>query len=393
MDLERWKRLQETWQPRLRDAAAHPLARWVLGGVAAGLVAGVLVLVYWRAPASLEEESSRITFFQIGAGASDGPYFAIGGRLSAIVSRPPDAGRCEPGGPCGVEGVLAVVKSSAGSVANVRAVSAGHYESALIQSTTLDQAFRARGAFRGEKPFENLRAIASIYRETVHLVASRGAGIAGVADLKNKRLSVGPKGLGTDGMAGDILRAYGVSSRSLDISHDEPARAAEKLLRGQLDAFFFVAREPSPFLADLANRGTIDIVPISGEEAAALVAAHREFMPMHIAEGVYRFNPALDTLAVSTVWVCNASADEALIHDIAAALFYQGNRELLPASADLPQAANKRDRPAEEAVRLELMRAATQNLVIPLHPGAERFYREENALPEEAEKPEEKATP
>lgn len=380
MDAEGWKRAWEDLQSRGRSAAAHPLARWVMGGVGLGLLAGVLILVYWRAPASLDEEAEKISFFQIGTGASDGPYFAIGGRLAAIVSRPPDTGRCEPGGPCGVEGVLAVVKSSAGPVANVRAVSAGHFESALIQSATLDQAYRGIGAFRGEKPFRNLRAIAGVYREAVHLVASRGAAVLSVADLKGKRVSVGAKGAGTERVAFDILRAYGVPTKGMDISYDDPSRSAERLLRGQLDAFFFIASEPSPFVADLANRGTIDVVPIAGAEAEKLLAEHREFTPIHIAEGVYRFNPALDTLALSTVWVCNANADPDLVHDIAAALFYRGNRELLPASEELPPSTERRGKEAEKNIRLLLMRNASENLVIPLHPGAERFYRKEGVL-------------
>ncbi|HEY4344612.1 MAG TPA: TAXI family TRAP transporter solute-binding subunit [Parvibaculum sp.] len=374
-------------QSRAKEAARHPLARWVAGGVAAGFAAGFLFLIYWQAPASLDEESEKITFFQIGAGASDGPYFAIGGRLSAIISRPPDTGRCEPGGPCGVEGVLAVVKSSSGAVANVRAVSARHYESALIQSIVLDQAFRGVGAFRGERPFKNLRAIAGVYRETVHLIASRGSAVASVADLRRKRVSVGAKGLGTERAALDILRAYGLSPRAVDLSHEEPKDAAERLLRGQLDAFFFVARDPSPFIVDLANRGAVDIVSIAGPEAEALALAHGEFMAAHIPEDMYRFNPALDTLALNTVWVCNASADPALVHDIAAALFYPGNRELLPASEDLPPPPKKRDKIAEEAGRRQLMSDAVQNLVIPLHPGAARFYREEGVLSPEPATP------
>ncbi len=385
--MERWKSIWEDIQSRGRAASAHPAARWVVGAVLAGAVAGLLLLAYGSAPAGLDEGAEKITFFQIGTGASDGPYFAIGGRLAAIVSRPPDTGRCEPGGPCGVDGLLAVVKSSAGSIANVRAVSAQRFESALVQSTVLDQAFHGTGAFRGEKPFTNLRAIGSIYREAVHLVASRGAAVTGVADLKGKRVSFGVKGSGTETVALEILRAYGVSPKTLDITYEEPARAAERMLRGQLDAFFFIAGEPSPFLADLANRGTIDIVPISGEAAQKLLATHRAYTPLHIPDGTYRFNGALDTLAVSTVWICNASADADLVHNIAAALFYPGNRELLPANEDLPPIIGKRDKATEDARRRLLVEGAAENRVIPLHPGAARFYREENIALEASAKP------
>jgi TRAP transporter TAXI family solute receptor len=381
MNLANWRNRWAALQVAATEWGAHPLARWVIGGVVAGLIAGVLVLLYWRAPVGLDEETEKVTFFQIGTGASDGPYFAVGGKLAAIVSRPPDAGRCEPGGPCGVEGLLAVVKSSAGSVANVRAVSARHFESALVQSTTLDQAFHGTGAFRGEKPFGNLRAIASVYHEAVHLVASRGANIHSVADLARHRISIGAKGSGTAEVALDILRAYGLNPSRLDIVREDPARAEEMLLTNQIDAFFLVASAPSDEMASLASRGNIDIVPIDGEPAAKLIAAHRQFRALHIPEGAYRFNPAIDTLALSAVWICNSNADADLVYEMTRALFDPGNRDFLPISQEMPPLPPKHDATAEAANRLLLMKSAVEDLPIPLHPGALRFYREEGMAP------------
>lgn len=363
------------------EAVKHPLARWVLGGVAAGLLAGLLVLLYARAPVVLDEETEKVTFFQIGAGASDGPYFGLGRRLAAIISRPPDAGPCEPASPCGVEGLLAVVKSSAGSVANVRAVSAGHFESALVQSSTLDEAWRAAGPFRGEKRFTNLRAIAGIYREAVHVVASRGANIHDISDLKGKRIAIGGTESGTADIALAILRAYGLTPKSAEIVREEPDLAEDMLLHGQLDAFFTISGVPDAHVADLANRGAIDIVPVDGDAAAKLVAAHPELSLLHIPADTYRFGIALDTLAVKAVWICNAKADADLVHAMTRTLFEPGNRDLLPAADDMPPLPKKHDRTMEDAMRRSLMMGAASDLPIPLHDGAARFYREEGVVP------------
>ncbi len=70
MNLEKWQSLWLRLQARVTEAASHPLARWVMGGVAVGFVAGLLILLYWRAPVGLDEETEKITFFQIGTGAS-----------------------------------------------------------------------------------------------------------------------------------------------------------------------------------------------------------------------------------------------------------------------------------------------------------------------------------
>lgn len=362
---------------------AHPLARWVAGGVGVGLVMGLLILIYWRAPASLEEESSHITFFQIGTGPSDGAYFAWGGRLAAAISRPPDAGACEPGAPCGVEGVLAVVKSSSGSVANVRAVSTHHIQSAFIQSVVLDQATTATGAFKGEKPYASLRAIANIQRETVYLVAGRGVAITTPEELKGLRVGLGVKGSGTEYVALTLLRAYGISKRSIEVVYEEPVRLADMLLRNQLDAFVYVASDPSPFITDLADRGTVDLVPLEGEKIDALLQEHRDLTPISISDGTYRFIPAFKTLAVNVVWVVDARETPFLVRDLTEALFRIRNRDLLPmASVQVAQPFGPL-RPTREALveeRRRLMLEAVHNLVIPLHPGAEQFYRQENII-------------
>lgn len=380
MALEEWNAVWTAFRERSAAALRHPLARWVVGGAALGLLVGFLTLLYARAPVALDEETEKVTFFQIGTGASDGPYFGVGGRLAAIVSRPPDVTRCEPSGPCGVEGLLAVVKSSAGSVANIRAVNAGHFDSALVQSTTLDQAYRGSGSFKGEKPFTDLRAIASVYDEAVHLVARSGSGIRSVADLKGKRVSVGGKGSGTALLALDLLHAYGLTTRSVDVTREEPARSAELLLGGELDAFFLVAAAPSDIVTGLANRNAVELVPIDGTPAEKIISARRQFRVFHMAGGTYKLLPAVDTLGLSAVWICNRRADPELIHAIAEALFYAGNRELLPMADEIPM-PRKPDKALEEEVRRRLMMNATANLPIPLHEGAARFYREEGVLP------------
>lgn len=380
---DEWKARWMYWRDVATAAFQHPASRWIGLGAGVGLVVGSLAILYARAPVVLDAETEKITFFQIGTGASDGSYFAAGGRLAAIVSRPPDAGRCERSGPCGVEGLLAVVKSSAGSVANVRAVSAGHFASALVQSTTLDQAYRGRGAFRGEKPFRNLRAIASVFHEQVHVVASRGANVHAMGDLKGKRVAIGSKGSQTALLALDILRAYGLTSRTIDIVREDAAQAAELMLRGRLDAFFLVAAAPSDMVAGLSNRGAVDIVPIDSEPAARLIAANRGFRTFGIPVDTYRLSPAIETLAVSAIWICAAKTDPDLVYGITQALFYPGNRELLPTNAVPPPLPTPRriDRAAEAAMRRALMEDATAGLSIPFHDGAARFYREEGILP------------
>lgn len=346
-------------------------ARPLLLALAFSLVAGFAALLYWNPPLGLDDEPDKVTFFQIGTGAVGDEYFAVGERLAAAISRPPGSPRCERGLPCGVSGLVAVAKSSAGPVANVRAVSVGHFDSAIVAAPVLDLATRAEAPFRGEKPFRNLRAIAGVYREAVYLAASRGASIGSVADLREMRVSVGLPGSGTQEAALQVLAAHDLGRRSVNIWEHDTATAIDLMLRGQLDAFFVVDALPSPIIRSLADRGSIDIVPIDSDNALKLTGPRASFQRLVIPEGFFRFVPETATLGVSMIWIVNENADTDLVYDITQALFRPGNRVLL-SSVRMPGLLP--GDPEEVAMQ------AILSLPIPLHDGAARYYREQGLL-------------
>lgn len=355
-----------------REVALRISARALAIGIGVGTVAALALFFYLRPPVSLEEPPESVTFFQVGTGSAGDEYFAVGERLAAAISRPPGTPPCEGDLPCGVAGLVAVAKSSAGPVANVRAVSAGNYDSALVAAPVLDLATRAETPFRGEKPITNLRAIAGVYREALYLVASRNANVATVADLEGKRVSVGTPGSGTREAALPVLAVNGLGRRTVTLFDYDATAAIELMLRGQLDAFFLVDALPSAEIASLADRGSIVIVPLEGESVGQLTRAGANFLPLEIPEDTYRFVPATKTLGVSMIWVVNEATDAELVYRITKALFYKGNRVLLSGPL-LPGLL-----PGEEGKDEE--RLAIASLPIPLHEGAARYYREEGVL-------------
>ena len=357
----------------LAAALARVPARPLLIALAFSLIAAFAAVLFWNPPVSLEEEPDKVTFFQIGTGVVGGEYFAVGERLAAAISRPPGSLRCERGLPCGVTGLVAVARSSAGPVANVRAVSAGLFDSAIVAAPVLDLATRAEEPFRGEKPFRELRAIAGVYREAVYLAASRGANIADVAGLKEMRVSIGLRGSGTQEAALQVLDAHGLTQRMMSIGEHDTATAIDLMLRGQLDAFFVVDALPSPVIRSIADRGSIDIVPIDGEDAAKLTGPNSNFQRLAIPDGLYRFVPETLTLGVSMIWVVNENADADIVYEITKALFRRSNSVLL-SGARMPGLL-----PGGEGEEEEL---AILSLPVPLHDGAARYYREEGYLVE-----------
>ncbi|MCR9242261.1 MAG: TAXI family TRAP transporter solute-binding subunit [Rhodobiaceae bacterium] len=338
----------------------------VLLFVLGAAVLGLLALGMGKSLYGGDENDARVTFFQIGTGSTGGTYFPMGEALAAVISRPPGSDPCIPGGRCGVPGLVAISKGSAGSVANARAVADGRLDSALVQANVLEDAFHGRGAFEGEPPRENLRVIANLYVEAIHLVTARGLDINGVEDLKGLRVSIGSEGSGTRADAISILKAFGVSLADIEPVSADASRSAELILSGNLDAYFLVAGAPARSIEDLAVRGAIDIVPIEGEPADRLRIDRTYYSNFIIPENTYRFVGDVKTIGIGALWITRSTTNSDLVHAITRALFDDRNRDTLVT-------ANANGRHVNP-------NAAVQGVPILIHPGAELFYFEKGIL-------------
>jgi TRAP transporter TAXI family solute receptor len=307
-----------------------------------------------------------ITFFRIGTGATAGTYFPIGGLIANAISNPPGSRACVDGGSCGVPGLVATSVASNGSVANANAIAAGTMQSGFVQSDVAYWAYTGTGIYEGRPKADGLRAIASLYPESFQLVARKGSGIKSVMDLKGKRLSLDEPGSGTLVDARLILAAYGLTEKDLKAEYLKTQQAADKLKDGTLDAFFSVSGWPNGAISELAVTTGIDLVPIAGPEADGLVKKFSFFATDAIPDDAYKNTPGVKTVSVNAVWVTSIKQSEALIYAITAALWNANTRKLL----DSGHAKGK-------VIRLE---DTLQGLGIPLHPGAEKFYKEKGII-------------
>lgn len=307
-----------------------------------------------------------ITFFRIGTGATAGTYFPIGGLIANAISNPPGSRACADGGSCGVPGLVATSVASNGSVANANAIAAGTMQSGFVQSDVAYWAYTGTGIYEGRPKADGLRAIASLYPESFQLVARKGSGIKSVMDLKGKRLSLDEPGSGTLVDARQILAAYGLTEKDMKAEYLKTQQAADKLKDGTLDAFFSVSGWPNGAISELAVTTGIDLVPIAGPEADGLVKKFSFFATDAIPDDAYKNTPGVKTVSVNALWVTSIKQSEALIYAITAALWNANTRKLL----DSGHAKGK-------VIRLE---DSLQGLGIPLHPGAEKFYKEKGII-------------
>ncbi|EKE44819.1 outer membrane protein, hypothetical [Oceaniovalibus guishaninsula JLT2003] len=330
------------------------------------LVAGALAGLGLTATIAVAQQPQ---FFRIGTGGTSGTYYPIGGLIANAISNPPGSRSCEEGGSCGYPGLIATALSANGSVANVNAIAGGTLESGFSQSDVATWAQTGTGIWEDQEPVEKLRAIANLYPETIHLVASADSGIDSVDDLRGKRVSLDEPGSGTLVDARIILDAYGLSESDVDAQFLKPDQAAERMRDGAMDAFFFVGGFPAGAIAELASQEDIVLVPISGDEASGITDEYTFFAQNTVPGGTYEgVEDDVQTLSVGAQWITSADQPDDLIYGITKALWNDNTRQLLDAGHQ-----KGKEITAETALN---------GVGIPLHPGAERFYREAGLLNE-----------
>lgn len=312
--------------------------------------------------AALAFAAEEFTYFRIATGGVGGTYYPIGGILGQAISNPPGSRPCDRGGSCGVPGMVAVVLSANGSVANIDAIGREEMESGLAQSDVAYWAHTGTGTYMEQGRNENLRVIASLYPESIHLVARRGLGLRSVLDLKGKRVSLDEQGSGTLVDARMILAAFGMSEKDIDPVYVKPNPAIDLMEAGKLDAFFIVAGYPARAVADLAAGAGAELVPIEGPEIDALIKKFSFFAREVIPAGTYVGVGETRTLSVGAQWLVGAHVDADLVYRITKALWNDTTRRLLDSG--------------HEKGRAITLETALDGVAIPLHPGAERYYRE-----------------
>lgn len=293
-------------------------------------------------------------FFRIGTGGTAGTYYPVGGMIGNAVSAPPN--------------LIVTAVASNGSVANVNAIVSGAAESGLVQADVAYWAYSGTGVYDGKPKVEDLRSIANLYPESVHVVVRKNLGAKSIADLKGKKVSLDEPGSGTLLNARAILAAYGVSEKDIKPEFLKPNQAAELLKDGSMDAFFFTGGFPAAAISELASTGSgIDLLPIDGAGAERLRKDFPFFADDSIPAGTYKDIGAVKTVAVGAHWVTSAKISADTVYAVTKGLWSDKTRAVL----DAGHAKGK-------AIRKETALLGLQG--VPLHPGAEKFYKEVGLL-------------
>jgi TRAP transporter TAXI family solute receptor len=313
-------------------------------------------------------EADDLRFFQLGTGPTSETRFSLGGLIANALSNPPGARPCDHGGSCGVPGLVAVATSTAGSVADVDAVAEHRIDAALVDADVVSWAVHGTGPFAG-RPETNLRGIAVVYPESLHVVVRHGTGIRRIKDLRGRHVSFGDGEAGALSHQRLLLDAYGLSDHDVKISPMTTAAAADALAAGRIDAMVVADAWPVPEVAELARTTAIDVLPLAGAAADKLVADNPYLSPGEIAADVYDgVTGPVRTLDIGVVLVTAAEADPELVKGVTRALWQPSTRKLL-ADGNL------------HGHLVHLDADALARIGLQLHPGAAAYYAEAKPSP------------
>ena len=289
-------------------------------------------------------------FINILTGGTGGVFYPLGGALSSIFAAK-------------ISGTRASVQATKGSVENLNLLQQGKGEIAFTQGDSLALAWAgdADAGFKGK--LDKLRGIAAIYPSYIQIVAMKESGIKTLTDLKGKRLSVGARGSGTEGNTRARLKAAGISYEDLaKIEYLPFAASVDLMIYRKLDATLQTAGLGVPALRDLAKTNSITVVAIPAGIVDKLGAPYQKVV---IPKGTYRGQDA----DVQTAGFPNYLVTRA---DVPAELVYNMTKAVFESTAELTKAHSA-------AVGISLKRAL-DGMPLPLHPGAEKFFKEKGLV-------------
>jgi TRAP transporter TAXI family solute receptor len=290
-------------------------------------------------------------FINVLTGGTSGIYYPLGVALSQIYGK-------------AIPEAKSSVQSTKASVENLNLLQAGRGEIGFTLGDSLSDAWKGNAEVGFKSPLDKLRGIAAIYPNYVQIVASADSGIKTVADLKGKRVSVGAPRSGTELNARAVFKAAGLSYDDFAKVEYLPFGESVELIKNrQLDATLQSAGLGVASIRDLATAVKIVVVPVPADVIRKI--GDPAYQAATIPAGTYDGQDAdVPTAAINNFLVTHSGVSDEIAYKMAQAL-YDNLDQMVSAHA------------AAKRIKLE---DATKGMPLPLHPGAEKFYREKGVL-------------
>lgn len=283
----------------------------------------------------------------IATGGTSGTYYPFGGAVANIWNTK-------------IENMNVTAQATGASAENLRLISKGDAEYAIVQNDVMDYAYNGTDMFEGQK-LPNILTIGTLYPEVVQIAASKKSGIKTIADLKGKRVSIGDAGSGVEFNAKQILEGYGLTFDDIVKNNLSFKESAEGLQNNTLDACFITAGVPNSALQELAFTNGLVLIPVDGEAAEKICKKYSFYTKTIIPGGTYKGSEEdVAALAIKATIAVNANLDEATVYAMTKVLFE---------NLDELSQAHAKGKEVSAA-------AAVTGISVPFHAGALKYFKE-----------------
>ncbi|WP_084327716.1 TAXI family TRAP transporter solute-binding subunit [Salinarimonas rosea] len=306
--------------------------------------------------ASTGAAAQQQQFVSIGTGGVTGVYYPVGGAICRLMNQT----RRDHGIRCSVE-------STGGSVYNVNAIRGGDLDFGVAQSDVHYQAFSGEGRFAEQGAQENLRSVFSLHPEPFNVLARAEAGIDHFDDLEGKRVNIGNPGSGQRAIMDILMERKGWTNDTFALASElAPAEQSAALCDNNIDAFVYSVGHPNGSIQEATATCDAVLVDVTGDYVDALVEEFPYYFKAEVPGGLYPgTDEPTETFGVGATFVTSADVSEEAVYTLVKSVFdnFEDFTALHPALANLDP---------------ETM--ISSGLSAPLHPGAERYYRERGWL-------------
>jgi TRAP transporter TAXI family solute receptor len=247
-----------------------------------------------------DRAGSERRFLSIGTAGTGGLYYPIGGAFASLLSAR-DSGRTW------------TAEVTGGSVENIQRLMKGEIDLGFAIGTTVFEAYNGGRDFA--TPQTRLRVIAPLYANVTHVLVRENAGIASIADMRGRRVSVGAAGSGTEQVAAQLLELYGLTYDSIDERFLSFTESAAALGDGAIDAAILSVGYPASAVLEAMTTGRVRLLALDSAHVRTLTDQHAYYSAASIPAGAYPGQDrALPTFSVLN-WIVARDDLEAVIVD------------------------------------------------------------------------------
>lgn len=291
-------------------------------------------------------------FITIGTGSVTGVYYPTGGAICKLVNK----GRKDHNIRCSVE-------STGGSIYNVNTIRSNELDFGIVQSDWQYHGYNGTSEFAEQGPNKKLRAVFSLHTEPFNIIARADSGIENVADLKGKRVNIGNPGSGDRATMAVVMDAFGWSNDSFKLASElKGSERSQALCDNKIDAFIYMVGHPNGSIKEATTSCDAKLVSATGPEIEKIVANNPYYAYSTIPAGMYRgTDKDVTSFGVAATLVSSTDVSDEVAYNLVKAVFedFDTFKRLHPAFANLKK---------EDMVKA--------GISIPLHPGAEKYYKE-----------------